>query len=137
MGNRQDIAAVDWLVAQMWSTLADAPPETADAALADLVAIHLGSHHPAAGREHVLQHHFDSVRKLIPNIACAFRRSRPVVPTDRDHLIQSIATSGAGCGQVPSGALAISGLPFVVKRERGRPRSQQEGPARAAQCPHG
>jgi len=70
-------------------------------------------------------------------LRCAFRRSRPVVPTDRDHLIQSIATSGAGCGQVPSGALAISGLPFVVKRERGRPRSQQEGPARAAQCPHG
>jgi len=29
-------------------------------------------------------------------IDCAFRRSRPPIPTDRDHLFRSIATSGAG-----------------------------------------
>jgi hypothetical protein len=71
MDNRKDIAAVDWLVAQMWSTLADAPAETADAALVDLLAIHLASSHPVAGREEMLKHHFDSVRKLIPDIASA------------------------------------------------------------------
>jgi hypothetical protein len=26
---------------------------------------------------------------------------------------------------------------FAVKGDKGRPRSQQEGPARVAECPHG
>jgi hypothetical protein len=33
--------------------------------------------------------------------------------------------------------LLISVFSFAVKGDKGRPRSQQEGPARVAECPHG
>ena len=37
---------------------------------------------------------------------CAFRRSRPLIPTDRDQLFRSIATSGRGCVRAPLDAFS-------------------------------
>ena len=39
-------------------------------------------------------------------LTCAFRRSRPLVPTHRDHLFRTIATSMARGMRAPSGASA-------------------------------
>ena len=53
---------------------------------------------------------------------------------DRDHPLRSIATR---VRWPPLGKVGdISGLSLGVKRGGGRPRSQQEGPTRAAECPH-
>ena len=38
--------------------------------------------------------------------SCAFRRSRPLIPTDRDQLFRSIATSGRGCVRAPLDAFS-------------------------------
>jgi hypothetical protein len=60
---------------------------------------------------------------------------------DRDHLFRRIATT---CSDRSRPVLRrrqvhflISVFTAVVKHGEGRPRSQQEGPARAAECPHG
>ena len=50
-------------------------------------------------------------RELVRNTGargyrCAFRRSRPLVPTHRDHLFRTIATSMARGMRAPSGASA-------------------------------
>ena len=52
--------------------------------------------------------------------------SRPPVTIDRDQCEGAVGVH-----------LLISEFGHGVKRGEGRPRSQQEGPARAAECPNG
>ncbi len=57
-------------------------------------------------RERIKRQTIANRRLLHRRQACAFRRSRPLIPTDRDQLFRSIATSGRGCVRAPLDAFS-------------------------------
>ena len=81
----------------------------------------------SSGRDHVM------LRAVVPGCLlesfvaftfmerCAFRRLRPVIPTDHDHLFRSIATSLARMLAAPLDDEVMSVSVVVVKAWVGRP----------------
>ena len=51
--------------------------------------------------------------QVFRNLACAFRRLRPLIPVDRDHLFRSIATSVARVLVAPLDVAVDVSLPRV------------------------